>query len=629
MLEHKLRLSFCLLTFLLLGCCHILYSQNGNSSLVQLRDSLDAITLPIPQYNSYTADVVLQISNQSEWDNLTHLIEGLLKAGKNNIRVEVSARSLMMKPEADSLYGLKYPKANIIIEGNGVKMIPFGPLVSKKDKNREKGKTHYSIPYNNFCLDDILLDKKDKPLSLYEDFIYVDSDIEAVNSYGTEDVLNKDGSLYKTIYKTWRFKIDLPDLNEEDCKDFYILLTRDWTSYRHNVVKVENGYLYFNLKSDDATTLVKMCLDPNSDMKDYKTHPRVRLVNSPFSKGIYYKNGRFYIPNKTKQVRIGKGGRLFKAEKCQFNTLEISGFQVKGAGNVTCVEIHNCIFKDQLWVKNNTFENTSGRTIQVSVCRNASVYNNKVYGTRMNAVYCTGWDVSVWNNELSNIGYMSQTMALTISGQNIHVFKNIIEDFNYSGISTGSDPEFIIERNIIRFTPAFLQKHQNITLADGGGIYVSPWCKSGIIRYNVIENLSGNGANRGVFLDDGGKNLFIYGNLIMNTANCYDIDLRLCKTYANQLPDHNTNNAVFHNVMTGGYRFEEKDAFSSCRGGENILLETGAWTTTKTSVTGYHQDMRLKDAVYKKGKLVLPKKYASQLSIIKVDGFIRDYLSLQ
>ncbi len=604
-----------------------LQAQTAQGSIAAWRDSLDAITLPVPQYRQYAAETIIRVKNQAQWNDLEKALRKLLKQGRKNIAVEVEAKSLTLGITKDSLYNLQYPNANIRIKGNGVKLLPEGVTFSKNDKRRLKGKAHYSFPVESFSLDDVIQAKNKAPLSLYDDYFYIESVIEPVKEEGTEDILNTDKSLYKTIYKTWRFKTDLPDLSKEECSDFYILLTRDWTSYRHKVNKVENGYLYFQLKSDDATTLVKMCLDPNSDKIDYKTSPRCRLVNYPLRKGLHIEKGMIYIPNNIKQLTIGKGARLLKMEKCNFNSFEVSGFKVIGAGDETCIEIHNCIFGDQLWVRDNSFQNISGRAIQVSMCRNASVYNNKVDGTRMNALFCTGWNVSVWKNELRNIGYMSQTMALTISGNDIHVFENIIEDFNYSGISTGSDPSCIIERNIIRFTPGFLKNHQNITLADGGGIYVSPWVKNCIIRYNVIDNLSGTGANRGIFLDDGGKNLVIYGNLVMNTHNCYDIDLRLCRTYAKQLPDHNTNNIVFGNIMTGGYRFEDKGAGSHCRGGENILMGIGKWQKSTTKINGYKQDITLDGCSYSKGKLTVPRKYAAIME--GLDPFVKKYISVR
>ncbi len=594
-----------------------------------LRDSLDAINYPVPKYNQYGCDVTLRVYNQEQWNGVVSWIKKQLASGYKNILVEVRATTLNLQIETDSLIGLKYPEANIRIQGNGVKMIPEGTVYSKQDKNKKKISTHYALPCKDFCLDDVFLDGKNKPLSLYEDYFYIETPIEEVKAEGTEDVLNADGSLFKTIYRIWRFKTDLPDLSETECKDFYILLTRNWTSYRHKVVKVENGFLYFRLKSDDATTLVKMTLSPNSDMTDYRLHPRCRLINSPLSEGVYVKEDTIHIPKGNKRVREGKGAQLLVVKKCNFNSLELSGFNVKGAGNYDCVEIHNCTLNDQLWVRDNSFENMSGRDIRVSVCRNACIYNNQVYGTRMNAVYCTGWNMSVWKNELKNIGYMSQTMALTVSGDKIHVFENVIEDFNYSGISTGGDPVCIIEHNIIRYTPGFLKRHKNVTLADGGGIYVNPWCKRGIIRNNVIENITGTGANRGIFLDDGGKNLYIYGNLIMNTANSYDIDLRLCDTYAKQIPNHNTNNAVFHNIMTGGYRFEDRGAGSNCRGGDNILLGTGKWQRTTTRLSNFKQDIELKGCQYKKGKMIIPKKYGHVLERVHMDSFVRNNISLK
>ena len=134
---------------------------------------------------------------------------------------------------------------------------------------------------------------------------------------------------------------------------------------------------------------------------------------------------------------------------------------------------------------------------------------------------------------------------------------------------------YIIERNLIRQNKKYTDNYLYNSLADGGGMYIGPQCTQGIIRHNVVVNMKGIYSNRGIFLDDGAKTLSVYGNLICNTSNCYDIDLRLCQTYAKGIPDHNNNNTIFNNILTGGYRFQDAGEESNCIGGENVLLGTG------------------------------------------------------
>jgi len=166
------------------------------------------------------------------------------------------------------------------------------------------------------------------------------------------------------------------------------------------------------------------------------------------------------------------------------------------------------------------------------------------------------------------------------------------------------------------------------TLADGGGIYTGPQCTWGVIRNNLIENIKGVHSNRGIFLDDGAKNLSIYGNHVRGTANCYDIDLRYSTNYAEGIPDHNTNNIMFGNVLTGGYRFEDAGSDSHCIGGQNVLLGIGMFQKTKVDLSRRAFDIQIESCTYKKGELTIPKQYAEVLKSVRVDSFVRRYLTV-
>ena len=192
-----------------------------------------------------------------------------------------------------------------------------------------------------------------------------------------------------------------------------------------------------------------------------------------------------------------------------------------------------------------------------------------------------GNSVTICRNRLKNIGWMLNTRAITGWGEHLHISDNVIKDFNYSAIATGSSTSneeskpltYIIERNAIRLTKDFTDNYIQNTLADGGGIYTGPQCTRGIIRYKVVENIKGMHSNRGLFLDDVANNQAVYGNLVLNTANSYDIDLRFSKTYAQGIPDHNTNNCMFDNIQTGTYRFELGGEGSNCVEGEKMKVQ--------------------------------------------------------
>lgn len=615
-------------------------SIEGSNSfdIVAVRDSLDQITISVPKYKRYKSDITLLVTNQHEWETIGNSIKECLQKGVRNIDVIVDAPVVVYGEIPVKFDHLLYSQANVRIRGRNTLMIPFGPTFSSPKNEEQASPTHYILPYHNFNVDDVLLDDNNNPLSLYGDVFEITSTIEEVRSEGNEDILNTDGSLYKSIVKLWRFKTGLPDLNESECRDFYILLTRRWTSCRHRVVKVKDGYLYFLLKSSDAPSLLQMSLDPNSDMLVYKANPRCRYVNSPVSNGIHITNDSIYIPHDIKGLRIGKVGRLFSMNNCQFNSFEISGFHINGAGNQPCLYVKNSSFTNQLWIRNNCFSDLSSTAVSIIDCEQVCVYENSIISTRRGAISAKGKHLSVWKNDLKNIGCMLQTMAISFAGIDIHVFENTIEDFNYSAISCGSSlPNdnsspltYIIERNTIRYSKQFTEHYKERTLADGGGIYVGPQNTQGIIRYNMIDNIIGISINRGIFLDDGAKNLAIYGNLIVNTANCYDIDLRYCTTYSQGIPDHNTNNVIVQNIMTGSYRFEENNVDgSNCLGGNNVLLGSGNFQKRVVKLRESVPDKIIKGCTYKNGVVVIPKQYSDIIDSTYVDSFVRNHISIQ
>lgn len=630
-MKHK----FCFLfIFIFTSCSFANAESNSALGFIQLRDSLDDITIKPPVYHCIKPDIILKIYNQKQWDNLGITIQSLLNEGKRNINIIVKSKKLKYGDKLLELSNLNYPDANVRVHGNNTMMIPYGSCFKKTKKTTKK--SFYAYPYLDFNWDDAFFDQKGNLISLYEESFTIDTEIEEVESEGYEIINNTDGTQYKIVTRIWRFRTDLPDLSEDECKNFYILLTRNWTSMRHRVVRVNNGYLYFELISDEAPTLLQKAMSPNSDMEYYKTHPRCTFFNSPIGNHLYVKGGVINIPIKYKKIIAVKEPRLIKVSNTKLNSLEISGFNVTGSGKRSCISISNSVFSDQLWIRDNSFKNLIGSSIVISDCENVCIYNNTILKTRINAISSTGKRISIWHNTLRDIGYMYQTMAISFAGTDIHIFENIIEDFNYSAIACGDRTPsakapgltYIIENNIIRFSLDYAINYKKHTVADGGGIYIGPQNSMGIIRNNVIDNIIGISSNRGIFLDDGAKNLAIYGNLIMRTDNCFDIDLRYDETYKNIIPDHNINNKIFHNIMTGGYRFQDAGYNSLCKGGQNLLLGIGNWKKTIVDLTNKTEDITFEGSKTKDGHLFIPNVYKWSLDSLRISTFIRNYIDI-
>lgn len=575
------------ISLLLFSKCIFSFAQNPHNDvgaginsfsyqLKTLRDSLDAIQYAIPSMPKIEGKwTVLKVRKQKEWDEIVPTMKALLDAGQKNIKVKVTGKNIVFGQESNVIQGWKYPDANIQILGNKAKMLPCGYTFSRSDAGVKREGEFYTLPYTEFNLNDVVIDSKGNEIPLREEVKQVTGDIVKVQEFKGSSTNEATRSSAK-VQDVWKFVIDLPNLSEEQCKDFYVLMTRDWTSARHSVIKVQDGWLYYHLDSEDLHS----DRNPNVDWKQYHVRPRYRLINSPVSKGVHTVNGKIYIPYRYKKVRVNKGGQLITFAYCHFNSLEISDFKLNGCGSATPFGVYSSTFEQGAFIHDNTFTNMSGLAISTAYNKNVTICNNSVTNTREQAIAGGGTNTTICGNRLKNIGWMLNTRAITGGGERLHICDNVIEDFNYGAIACGSTTSndkakpltYIIERNIVRLTKEFTDNYIQNTLADGGGIYIGPQCQQGIIRNNVVENIKGIHSNRGIFLDDGAKNLAIYGNMILNTANSYDIDLRYCKTYASGIPDHNTNNSMFDNILTGTYRFQDGGAGSNCVEGENPVV---------------------------------------------------------
>lgn len=594
---------------------------SDHTTISYLRDSLDAVNYSIPSLPSVEAyDKVMVINTQKEWDELFLSIKKLLANGSKNILIKVSGNNLVYGKKDNTFNDLIYPDANIRIVGNQGTMIPDGVSINRFNSNVDTERGFYSYPYTNYEVNDMVLDSKGDEIPFREPVKQIHGDIEECKNVGAD---------------VWRFRIDLPDLNEDSCQDFYVLLTREWTSGRHKVIKVKDGWLYFHLETDDIEDDRR---NPNVDWTNFHVRPRYCLINSPVSSGVHVLKGRIYIPKKYWKVRVIKGGCLIHFYSCQLNSLVISDFTLNGCRGMAPISIYSCTFGYGAFIHDNTITNISGLAISTGRTNNVTVSNNFIQNSREGAIECSGEKTTICGNHLKNIGWMLNTRAIIGGGDQLHICDNIIEDFNYAAINCGRRIanrddfvlNYIVERNVVRLSKEYSKDYLKNTLADGGGIYIGPQCTRGIIRNNVVENIKGIHSNRGIFLDDGAKNLAIYGNLIINTANSHDIDLRFTDSFAEMIPDHNTNNSVFQNIITGGYRFQGGEGITNtCMGGNNLLLNIKEKNKITVNVDDYTPDVNLERCKYKRGKLVISKRNKAVLDSLCVDPYIREYLNVK
>ena len=220
-------------------------------------------------------------------------------------------------------------------------------------------------------------------------------------------------------------------------------------------------------------------------------------------------------------------------------------------------------------ITNSTFRCIGGSILTDRKSTNVSFTHNRVdtfmgYGVQSEAG-STG--ARVTNNTFTNCTLgMEIGFAIQMRSDGFLVSQNTITDFCFGAIGAGiwggtttdSKCRGVISDNEIYLSATYLSDLMQHTLMDSGAIYTWTRCDGVTISNNYIHDISGIRDNRGIFCDDGTRNVTVTGNRIERIHNSYDIDLRWCDTYKEKVPDHNTGNTVKDNNTTGRVRFETK-----------------------------------------------------------------------
>ena len=294
-------------------------------------------------------------------------------------------------------------------------------------------------------------------------------------------------------------------------------------------------------------------------------NPCFRLINYPGENGVaYISGGKLY--SRLQDVRLCNV-RNFLTLNRSFKTLNISGFRFKGnSSGVIDEALINITNFTGGWINISDCEFKNTRSLAVSVINSSDVLirQNKFSHYYKGGVSCkVSTNVHVLSNEFAdgNLRHYNNG-AITCQNTGAHIALNKLTNYGYQGIGVGQwhgssasliGEKTIVECNELYMTPDYRNKLLCVPLLDGGAIYT--WTKNHktIIRYNFISGHSGAMDNRGIFCDDGTYNVWLYGNLVINTKNSYAIDLRKVN---NLLTACNSNNCILFNIFDGYYRFE-------------------------------------------------------------------------
>lgn len=480
-----------------------------------MRNALCIILLVL--FTTTAGAATIRIYTQQDFNLLSAKIMKMIKQGEKNISVNIKARHLTFADNQITLTGIKSKDVSISIHGKGVQITSQGDSVSEVRN----------------------------PVFMYlSNGDYYNPWTEFQQLQDTIAIIDESSHLC-CIYTSSKNKKDLQPQNK------YINYTCWYTSRTSPITYIGKNRIEFD-GGDWAVPQKGNFFNVNMDYSYAKIFPRYRL---------------FGTKEITDKVYECTASTLLKISSCDLQSFNLDSINVTGSSNKgVLILVDNC-HADSIAFSNSTFRCIGGSVLKDRNSTNVFFTGNKVdtfigYGIE-SEVGSTGTKVT--NNIFANCTLgMEIGFAIKMQGDNFIVNNNTISDFCYGGIGAGiwaktpteSKCMGIISDNELFHTDAFLSDLVQNTLMDSGAIYT--WTRSdGItISNNYIHDIDGIKDNRGIFCDDGTKNVTISDNRIERIHNSYDIDLRWCETYKNNVPDHNTGNTMLDNHTTGKVRFE-------------------------------------------------------------------------
>lgn len=472
---------------------------------------------------SNVKSTIITIHSQEELLTLTKQIKKNMNAGYNEVKVIIDKGSYYFSDGMLSLSGMN--DVDISIEGNNSVLYGCGSIVSD------------ALSPNYAYLQD------GKPTSLWT---------QVFQSGELVDVVDKDKKLCR-IPITKGVKVEKGDA---------IQISQWFRCPTYEVSDVKSGYIYF-VVPDLEYILSKLGWSVNYDQLYGRENPRYRIfphhiqgrvfqsdvVNfinvSSFSgnlsiRGLHFIGSAYSSWKGVIRVSASQQTQVYITD-CIFEGCRNPCVNIQNSSNVT---VQDCLFRN----------NYQGCVVADDNCRNIAVCNNTFRGNGL------GW---------------TNSFNISLSGTDFLIKSNRLADFHYGGIGVGCwwNREL---RNLVTgdvcdnelyYTPEFYGSFMQHSLMDGGAIYVLTKTDGITIRNNYIHDISGIKDNRGIFCDDGAKNVTITGNVIQRIQNSYCIDLRNVTFVAEKVPDHNTGNTCTDNLVDGDIRFYLRD--ESCKESNN------------------------------------------------------------
>ena len=537
--------------------------QERNDRIHRIIDSLETYKPKrITSYKTKGNSFQITVRTQREFDAINERITSAINNGAKTININIVRGWYFFKEKHINRINEDRPDVSINIVGKDAIIIAAG----KEYKNGDDYIGDFN-PITTF----VDVNNELKTYSCWSDIHFADSLIQVI------DVKEK---LCRLPFK------GIDDFDSDYCKDAYISLTQWYESITYRVKQVKDGWIYFyadNLKY--SSEFPRKDYNVNYDYIYGEQNPRFRLCNISV-KGVKLDVDicRRKFLSDTEILHECRASNFLNLYHVRYKSFSVSGLHFvgnKGGGDLIGL---SGIDSEVFCISECRFEAINNAIVVMFNSKNCLFKDNIVRGSYTSGIIVKNGceNVQIINNRFEQCCWiMAFSFCAVCECKDFYIANNTFKDFSYgailAGLMRGADKEYecsgIIESNEIFLTDQYFNNKEKYTIMDAGAIQLRTQSDYTIVRYNYIHDYTGMRSNRGIFCDEGAYNFSIYGNVILNTPNCYSIDSRRVNDMNENDSLNNTSNTIMYNIVDNYIRFAgRQDPNNNCSKGANVFF---------------------------------------------------------
>lgn len=505
---------------------------------------------------------IININNQEQFDDLEETILSLISSGETNIDIHLAPTTFYFGENHLNLNNIKNKHLNLTLKGNGT-------VITATGRNYTDNQS-YMRPFNT---DKAFVTLQGDDIPIWSQTYQADRLIEVVDEQTKLCEL--------TCSK-------ISDKTAEQCSNTYIYITQWFKSNTYKVKEITNGKIKFTA-TDLSYNQGRQCYSINLDYGFGKAMPRFKLCNNGNDNNylLTIDHNKIHLPQGSDTIHECSATRFMRLANCELAHVEICNISFAGNKNSRNALIEICATNNEnITISNCLFKAIHSTVIKIDSTNNFLLEKSLFTQCHRDGIVASrSANTQIAHNTFKLMGLGSNNnFCIRISGKDFKATHNELTDFGYGGIAAGTwwgTPKTTpvtgtIAYNHLFFTPTYFNQAPHDLLMDSGAIYLYTQCDSVAVNHNFIHDYTGAYQNRGIFCDDGAKNLTINSNIIINTPNSYSIDSRRSLGIETEKNSHvdtvNINNHIAGNITTSPIRLEGRDKKSRCTLGTNVFL---------------------------------------------------------